>query len=206
MLPRESMLCMRCMEAMPVTHFEKYPGNPVEKRFYGRLPLANATAQYYFTKESLVARLVHLVKYKGSRDLGIQLGTMMGEALKKSGRFEPDILLPVPLFPARERKRGYNQSMLLCEGIRQQLHVPVMKDILLRPQHTDTQTRKGRYERWQNMEGKFLLRNPALIEGKHILLVDDVVTTGATLESCGAELLKAGQVTLSIACLCQALS
>lgn len=202
LLDKHSMLCLQCMEAIPQTDFEKHPGNPIEKRFYGRLPLEQATASYYFTKESLVQKLVHQVKYKGNKELGIQLGQLMGDLLKRSGRFSVDAMIPLPLFPVKEKKRGYNQSMLLCEGIRSQLEVPILNKVITRPEHTETQTKKGRIERWKNMEGKFVLTDPAAISGKHILLVDDVITTGATLESCGTALLKAENVKLSVACLC----
>lgn len=201
-LSKHSMLCLQCMEAIPQTDFENKPGNPIEKRFYGRLPLEEATASYYFSKESLVQKLVHQVKYKGNKELGIQLGQLMGDLLKRSGRFAVDAMIPLPLFPVKEKKRGYNQSALLCEGIRVHLPIPILTNVIARPEHTETQTKKGRIERWKNMEGKFVLTNPAAIAGKHILLVDDVITTGATLESCGTELLKAENVKLSVACLC----
>lgn len=203
-LDRESVLCIRCMEAMPETHFELYPGNPVEKKFWGRLQLQNATAQYYFTGESLIQHLIHQFKYKGNKELGIQLGRMMGNSLKRSDRFHADTLIPLPLFSDKERKRGFNQAYILCQGIAEYLHIPVLKNVIIRPQYTETQTRKGRIERWKNMEGKFVLTDPGIIAGKHVLLVDDVITTGATLESCGSELLKAANTRLSIACLCSA--
>jgi ComF family protein len=192
------------MDALPATNFEWYEENPVAKRFYGRLPLLNATAQYYFTKESLLQYLIHQLKYKGNRELGIQLGRMMGDALKSSGKFDADIMIPLPLFPEKEEKRGYNQSTVLCEGIAEFLNIPVLENIITRPRFTETQTKKGRIERWKNMEGKFHLKAPGDIRGKHILLVDDVITTGATLEACGMELLGAGNVHLSIAVLCHA--
>ena len=203
-LAKESVLCMRCMEAMPETNFELHPDNPVEKKFWGRLSVQQATAQYYFTRESLMQHLMHQFKYKRNKDLGKQLGRMMGESIKKSGRFTIDALVPLPLFPAKEKRRGYNQATILCEGMAESLQVPVLKDVVIRSQHTDTQTKKGRIERWQNMEGKFILDKPELISNKNVLLVDDVITTGATLEACGAELLKAENVKLSIAALCYA--
>lgn len=192
---------MRCMDAMPGTHFELHAGNPVEKKFWGRIPLEQATAQYYFTKESLMRRLMYEFKYRGNRELGTQLGKMMGESLKTSNRFNVDALVPLPLFPAKEKRRGYNQATILCEGMAESLQVPVLKDVIIRSQHTDTQTKKGRIERWQNMEGKFVLAKSETIRNKTVLLVDDVVTTGATLEACGMELLKAENVKLSIATL-----
>lgn len=203
-LGKESSLCLRCIEAMPETSFELYPDNPVEKKFWGRLPIRQATAQYYFTRESLMQHLMHQFKYKRNKELGNQLGQMMGESIKKSGRFVVDALVPLPLFSSKEKRRGYNQATILCGGMAESLLVPVLKDVVIRSQHTDTQTKKGRVERWQNMEGKFVLAKPEIISNKNILLVDDVVTTGATLEACGEELLKAENVKLSIAALCYA--
>jgi ComF family protein len=201
----KSTLCMRCVAALPETNFELHPHNPVEKTFWGRLPLINAAAQFYFTKESLMQHLMHQLKYKGNKELGRQLGRIMGEQLKKSGRFTVDALIPLPLFPAKERKRGYNQATILCEGVAEILQVPILDKAIIRPQHTETQTKKGRIERWKNMEGKFVLTTPAVIRNKHILLVDDVITTGATLEACGTELLKGENVRLSLASLCVAM-
>jgi ComF family protein len=201
-LHEESVLCMRCIDAMPETNFELHPDNPVEKIFWGRLPLAGATAQFYFTKESLMQHLMHQFKYKGNKELGMQLGKIMGEQIKKSARFEADALVPLPLFAAKEKRRGYNQAAILCEGMAEAMNLPVLDKIISRPQHTETQTKKGRIERWKNMEGKFILSDADAIKNMHLLLVDDVVTTGATLEACGNELLKAENVRLSIATLC----
>lgn len=199
----QSQLCLRCTAGLPVTAFHDFPGNPVEKIFTGRLPLVQAAAEFYFTKESLMQRLMHQFKYRGNKELGFQLGRMMGLSLKKSARFNDiDLLIPLPLFPSKERKRGFNQAALLCEGIADVFPHPVLPNIISRPQFTETQTRKGRLERWKNMEGKFELLDPGKIVNKHILLIDDVVTTGATLEACGTELLGKGTCRLSIATLC----
>jgi ComF family protein len=203
-LNEESVLCMRCIDAMPETNFEIHPNNPIEKTFWGRLPLVGATAQFYFTKESLIQHLMHQFKYKRNKVLGLQLGSIMGEQIKRSGRFEADALVPLPLFPAKEKRRGYNQATLLCEGMANAMNIPVLDKVVIRPQHTETQTKRGRIERWKNMEGKFFLPNKAAIRNKHLLLVDDVITTGATLEACGNELLKAEGVRLSVATLCVA--
>jgi len=192
------------MAAMPETGFETSFSNPVEKMFWGRLPLSSASAQYYFTKGSFMQELMHQVKYKRHRELAFQLGRMMGDQLLCSGRFDADGLVPLPLFPRKERQRGYNQSRWLCQGISESMHIPILDKVVIRSQSTSTQTRKGRIERWKNMEGKFMLQNEALIRGKHILLVDDVITTGATIESCGLEILKAENVRLSVAGLCVA--
>lgn len=199
----ESRLCIRCFASLPETNFEIHPNNPVEKDFWGRLPIINGSAHLYFTKESLVQHLMHQLKYRGNKELGLQLGRIMGNALKSSNRFNDiDALIPLPLFPSKEKKRGYNQAKVLCDGIAEVLNIPILSNVIIRPQHTETQTKKGRIERWKNIEGKFNLIDPAAIQNKHLLLIDDVVTTGATLEACGNELLSANNVKLSVATLC----
>jgi ComF family protein len=197
----ENEICLRCISALPETNFHLHPDNPMEKLFWGRIPLHGAAALYYFTKESLMQHLVHQLKYRSQKQLGIYMGKLAGHALTR--RFNDiDALIPLPLFPSKERKRGYNQSRLLCEGISMVLEKPVLDKVVIRTTHTESQTKKNRIERWQNMEGKFELKDAAGIAGKHVLLIDDVVTTGATLEACARELLKAENVQLSIATLC----
>ena len=203
-IDEESSLCMKCIAEMPETNFHLHADNPVEKIFWGRLPIINATAQYYFIKESLMQHLMHQLKYKGNKELGKQLGRLMGYDLQKTGRFNTvNYLVPLPLFPSKEKRRGYNQATILCEGIAEVMDVEILRDVITRTQFTETQTRKGRIERWQNIEGKFELMRPEKIADKNILLVDDVITTGATLEACGQELLQASP-KLSIATLCYA--
>jgi ComF family protein len=204
LLNKESLLCIRCIADLPETNFSAHAGNPIEKMLWGRIPLLSAAAAYYFSKESLIQHLVHQFKYKGNKDLGLQLGRLLGKYLVQSDRFKADALVPLPLFEVKERKRGYNQATVLCDGMAEVMKIPVLKNVINRPQHTDTQTKKGRLDRWQNMEGKFMLQNRKIIEHKHLLLVDDVITTGATLEACGSELLKAENVKLSVATLCVA--
>lgn len=204
-ITEQSLLCMRCIGQLPETNFHMHGNNPVEKMFWGRLPLVAATAQYYFTKESLMQHLMHQFKYKGNKDLGRQLGTLMADELRKTNRFHYiDHLIPLPLFAAKERRRGYNQATILCEGIAEVMNIEIARDVVVRTEHTETQTRKGRMERWQNIKEKFQLLRPEKIRGKSVLLVDDVVTTGATLEACGHELMKANDIKLSIATLCYA--
>lgn len=202
-LQADHLLCLRCLSSLPSTNFHMHPNNPIEKIFWGRIPIVSAASQYYFTKESMMQHLMHQFKYKGNKDVGIYLGKLMGWSLAESNRFSfIDALIPLPLHKSKEHKRGYNQATLLCEGISSVLNKPVLKNAVIRPEHTETQTKKSRIQRWQNMEGKFELANPSAIEGKHVLLVDDVVTTGATLEACGLELVKAENVQLSMATLC----
>ena len=117
-------------------------------------------------------RLMHEFKYRGNKDLGSQLGRMMGERIVASGRFPADVLVPLPLFASKEHKRGFNQAMILCEGMAEVMRIPVLPHAVVRPHFTETQTRKGRIERWKNMEGKFLVPQTGPIEDRHILLVD----------------------------------
>src|SRR5215213_4780068 len=203
LLNTDQLLCLKCLSSMPATNFHMHSSNPVEKIFWGRLPVTHATAQYYFTKESLMQQLMHQFKYRGNKEMGLFLGKLMGHAFSCSNRFSYlDGLIPLPLFASKEKRRGFNQATLLCEGIGSVLNIPVWKYLVKRNSHTETQTKKGRVERWQNMEGRFELTGNKLPEGQHLLLVDDVITTGATLEACGKELLNAGNIQLSIATLC----
>lgn len=149
--------------------------------------------------------LMHELKYRGNKELGLQMGRLIGNDLCQTHRFRyVDALIPLPLFAAKEKRRGFNQATILCEGMAEVLNVEVLRDVVVRTKHTETQTKKGRIERWQNMEGKFELLNSPKIEGKHVLLVDDVVTTGATLEACGHALIATHNTKLSIATLCYA--
>ncbi len=158
-------------------------------------------AGYYFTKHSLMQKILHEIKYKGNQELARQMGRLLGHLLIQTDRITAEAIVPLPLFPKKQKARGYNQAELIAEGICDRLNIPLLNKAVIRTQHTETQTKKGRIERWQNMEGKFLIKEKQQLEGKHILLVDDVITTGATLESCGEEMLKAGCI-LSVASLC----
>ena len=196
-------LCLQCYEDLPKTSFHLHDNNPIEKLFWGRLPVTHATAQYYFTKQSLVQRLMHRFKYKGDKELRLFLGRLIGYQLGETNRFKDvEVLVPLPLFASKERMRGYNQAALLCEGIAEIIQKPVLKNAVVRTMHTDSQTKKSRVERWQNMDGRFQLVDETSLKAKHILLVDDVITTGATLEACGQEILKCENVKLSITTLC----
>lgn len=201
---QESSLCMRCLAGLPETGFASMADNPVEKKFYGRLPLESAFSLYYFSHGSLIQQLMHAFKYNNDRNLGFQLGCFMGHAILQSQRIEPAGLVPLPLYPAKEKKRGYNQARILCDGIAEVTGWPVLADAVLRRKHTDSQTHKGRVDRWLNMEGNFRLQHEASLESRHLVLVDDVLTTGATLEACGEVLLQARGSRLSLATLCYA--
>ena len=201
-LADDNLLCAKCFVNLPATLYAEHPNNPIEKIFFGRMPVAAAHAEFYFAKESLIQHLIHQLKYKGNKEIGVYLGEMMGRTLQKSGRFNNiDGLIPLPLYPDKERKRGYNQAAVICNGMSAVMNVPVYNNVLIRRQFTETQTKKHRIERWENVAESFAVKNEELIKGKHLLLVDDVITTGATLEASGSRLLKIEGVKLSIATL-----
>lgn len=201
LLNRDTQLCWHCLGSLPATHFASLPANPLEKIFWGRLPIQAATALYFYTQDSILQKAMHAFKYHQNQALGIQLGRLLGEELLQSGRFQADLLIPVPLHPRKEKQRGFNQSALICRGMSEVMKIPYLEKLLLRPTASETQTNKNRIGRWKNMEGKFTVVNTRAIEGKHCLLVDDVITTGATLESCGRALIKGDDVKISIASL-----
>ncbi len=202
LLENDQTICIQCYTQLAETGFSAYPNNPIEKIFYGRLPVKEAMAAWYFTKNSVLQRLVHTLKYRNNEEVGLQLGRWMGVLLQKSRRFNQlDALIPLPLFPEKEKKRGYNQAAVLCQGISEIINIPVMKGVVTRKRFTDTQTKKGRTDRWKNVDGSFEVTNPEILQGKHLLLVDDVITTGATIEACGMAIAEIEKVQLNIALL-----
>jgi ComF family protein len=205
LLGPENLLCLKCISDLPTTNFALYANNPVEKIFWGRIPLTAAHSEYYFSKNSLIQQLIHQLKYKGNIGIGLYLGELMGRSLMESNRFDTvDALIPLPLYPDKERKRGYNQAAIICDGMSSVMNIPVIKNHVLRQRYTDTQTKKHRIERWENVAGSFTCTIPGRLAGKHLLLVDDVVTTGATLEACGSTIDAIKNVQLSIATLAHA--
>lgn len=201
-LDKSSSLCLRCLHTLPLTNFNSWAGNPIETVFAGRLPVVAGAAYCYFTQQSMMQQVLHALKYKGHRQAGRMLGRMMGRWLRESGRFDGvEALVPVPLHAAKERTRGYNQSALICEGLGEAMGLPVIADAVVRLSSTGTQTHKNSIERWQNMEGKFRLVRPSVVVDRHLLLVDDVITTGATMATCGRALQQAKGVRLSMAAL-----
>lgn len=195
-------LCWQCLNDLPLTHFEKQPINLVSRLFAGRLPVEMATAMLFFSKDSTVQHLIHQVKYKGKKELGVYLGTLMGNAMEKAGWGQHiDIIVPLPLNKKKLAIRGFNQAKILADGISSILQKPVVEVAVLRARFTETQTKKNRIKRWENVADVFILGDSSGLENKHILLVDDVTTTGATMEACGQILLQIHGLKLSMATL-----
>ena len=172
----------------------------VAQQFWGKINLEAAYAMCYFTKGGKMQHLMHQFKYKGMQKVGNMLGNIAGEQLHKNQIFNSaDLIIPVPLHNSRLRKRGYNQSTCFAEGLSEKLNAVVELDNLVRVRATETQTHRSRFARFENMQEVFTLKNPEALKNKHVLLVDDVVTTGSTLEACGAILLEVEGLKLSIA-------
>jgi len=194
-------ICNKCRYDMPRTDFHKEEVNAVAQIFWGRVPVKHAASLFYYTKGSRYRRLIHVIKYQGRKDLGYEMGRIYGHELIKSPFSETDMVVPVPLHPRKIRKRGFNQSEWIGKGLAEALQKPMVTRELYRAVNTRTQTRKTRLERWQNVENVFKLRSVDVFRNRHVLLVDDVVTTGATLESCAAVLTGCANTTVSIATL-----
>jgi ComF family protein len=195
-------ICLQCFLDLPETNFQHIAGNAIEKIFYGRLKIDKAMAGYFFSKDSSLQHIIHAFKYERNTDACLQMGKWLGLLIQQSSRMEGiDCLIPMPIHDSREKKRGYNQAAILCEGIQSVTGIPFYSDLVVRMKETETQTRKSRMDRWQNVHSGFMVKNASLLAGKHILLVDDVITTGATLEACGEVILKANPASLSITAL-----
>lgn len=205
LLRNESLICTECYVVIPRTGFHLVDDNPVARLFWGRCLIEKAAAFSYYNKGSRIRQLIHNLKYKGIKDLGNELGRIYGSSLEESDFcMGINIILPVPLHPARKRRRGYNQSDLISSGISEATGIPYNDGLLSRITPTSTQTRRSRYDRWANVEGVFHVNMPEDLKDKHILLVDDVITTGSTIESCANELLKIEGVKVSVVALAYA--
>ena len=201
----EEVLCLNCLADLPRTNYHLNKENPVFQQFIGRVRIELATSFCRFDKGGRLQHLLHQLKYKGNREVGRKMGMLLGYDLIQNSLYgNIDVIIPVPLHPKKEKKRGFNQSVEICKGLSESMNRPVILGNLIRVVHTASQTRKGRFERWENVSGIFSVKNGALLAGKHLLLVDDVVTTGATLEACCVPLLEISGVKVSIATLATA--
>lgn len=199
LLHQERVLCMNCTFQLPQTGFHDNPNNETAIRIAGRIPYQHATAFCYFTPDGLLQHLLHRLKYSGRKPIGIFLGEQAGHALKSVWWSKSvEAIIPVPLHPKKEAKRGYNQSALVATGLSAILGVPVMERALVRIRNTESQTKMSREERVLNVRDAFMLHPKAAIADRHVLLVDDVLTTGATIEAAADVLCAVPGLKLSI--------
>lgn len=202
LLRNENLICTECYIHIPRTDFHLKPDNPVAQLFWGRCRIEKAAAFSYYTRDSRIRKLIHQLKYKGIRELGFELGRIYARSLKSSGYLDGiDLIIPVPLHPSKQRKRGFNQSEIISKGISEVSGLPVDTISLVRTNSSATQTKKSRYDRWTNVEGIFMIADNSRLTGKHVLIVDDVITTGSTIEACASEILKAEGSAVSVAAL-----
>jgi ComF family protein len=202
LMRNEALICTECYVLIPRTNFHLKPDNPVSQLFWGRCRIERAAAFSFYTRDSRIRKLIHQLKYKGIKEIGPELGRIYGNTLKSSEFLEEiDLIIPVPLHPSKKRQRGFNQSDLIAGGISESTGIPMDSGLLERITVTKTQTRKSRYDRWTNVQDIFRVTCKESLKDKHILLVDDVITTGSTIEACATELLKGENIKVSIAAL-----
>jgi len=196
----EQSLCMMCVYKLPKTNFHEEKNNPIEKTFWGRVPIVAGAAYYKFEKGGKVQHLIHELKYNGQWEVGVTIGNLYGRELKNCERFNAiDLIVPVPLHKRKIRVRGYNQSEAFAKGLSKSMNVETNFNVLYRDSNSETQTKKKRFLRWGNVETIFQVRDEITLQGKHVLLVDDVITTGATLEACILALQKIPNIKVSVA-------
>ena len=196
----EEVMCSKCYLHLPRTDFghDLYE-NVMAKLFWGQIKLEKATALFYYEPHAETVQILYEMKYKSHPEIGVVMGRMMAKELMKSGLFEDiDALVPVPLAKKREHERGYNQSLELAKGVSEVTQLPIANQVVRRTKFVDSQTHRGRWERNENVENVFELVDGDSLSGKHVLLIDDVVTTGATIIACAQEMQKASNVRISV--------
>ncbi len=195
----EHQICLGCITEIPRTNFHLLKDNPVEKRFWGKADILKATSFFYFTKGSPFQKLLHELKYRDNKEIGELMGKYAAVDLLSDETFcSADYIVPIPLHPKKFAKRGYNQSELICNGLSKILAKPVETKSLIRTQANATQTKKSVFERFENTAGVFDIKHKETFENKHILLVDDVLTTGSTIEAAIQALKKCEGIKVSI--------
>ncbi len=181
----ENMVCNHCYISLPKSNFHSEENSELERVFAGRVPVIKAGSYYLFEKNGKVQKLLHSIKYESNKALAEQVGGWYAQSLKECKEIAgADIIIPVPLHPKKQKQRGFNQSEEFAKGLAKEFGIPLNSTNLIRNQFTETQTRKNKFARWENVEGKFELKDPKNLENKTILLVDDVITTGATIDAC----------------------
>lgn len=196
----EEFVCTKCFLHLPETHFNSAIDNPVTRIFWGRVPLKTGTARYFYRKDGAAQKLIHLLKYQGHKDIGLFLGNQLGASISDSSEFNSvDVIIPIPLHHKKFRRRGFNQSELIAEGIREITNIEIDTKAVFRAASSETQTKRSAYKRWENVSGIFKLADDNNLRNKHVLVVDDVITTGSTMEACLNALMPIEGISLSVA-------
>ncbi|MDR0768594.1 MAG: ComF family protein [Dysgonamonadaceae bacterium] len=194
----ENYFCLECFLKLPKTNYHLNVENPATARFAGKIPLVKAASYLYYNKGGISQTLIAEIKYKDNRDLGEWMGAFVAKEWLPSGFFSGiDCLIPVPLHPSKERQRGFNQAEAIAAGISRITNIPVDTENVFRTRANVSQTKKDSFERWKNTVGLFDVKNPDAFKDKHILIVDDVLTTGSTIESVAQSILKANGVQIN---------
>lgn len=195
----EEVICSFCLLHLPKTFFHKDAHNPLLSLFWGKMPVEMVSSFYFYNKGNKVQNLIHQLKYKKRPEIGVYIGKRYGNYLKKSPYFSGiDVIVPVPLHQSKKKIRGYNQAEMIVQGLSSSMGIPYDTTSFIRSEATATQTRKSKQERWENVKNKFKVEAPDQIKSKHILLVDDVITTGSTMEACAQVLLAEEGVRISM--------
>lgn len=198
-LSEQLVICMNCENSLPLTNFHLQADNVIAKQFWGRVEVEAVAACYYFTKGSKIQQLIHQLKYKGNQEVGELIGKLYGLSLKESVFDQIDLIIPVPLHPEKLKKRGFNQSTSFAKGLSEALQKPYYEDAVIRTSYTETQTKKSRWNRWLNVSEAFEVAQPKILHQKNILVVDDVITTGATMEALISKLSQSIQARFYVA-------
>lgn len=197
----EQTICTKCLSQLPKTFFSNEKDNRIEKLFWGRIEIEAAAAFLRFSQDGLVQRLLHALKYYEVPEIGEKLGRLFGKELSETPRMHDiDAVMPIPLHPRKLKLRGYNQSLSIAQGISDTLGIPVEQS-LIRVKNNDTQTRKSKYARWENVSTVFGVTSPEKLENQHILLIDDVITTGSTIEAAAQSLKQISGTKITIGAL-----
>lgn len=201
-MPSEEGVCLQCLHKLPKTNNYKDPDNPAETLLAGRFPFERVATFCVYSKQGVLQPLIHQLKYNNKKEIGVLLGKLFGKDLSNSEFVNSiDFIVPVPLHPKKLRERGYNQAAMIAQGLSQATSIPISTENLIRVIHNPTQTKRTKTQRWENVKDIFDLRHPQLFTNKHVLLVDDIITTGSTLEACAHALLKNPNVRISVATL-----
>ena len=207
LLSNENVICTVCRHDIPMTNHHLNPENDAFKKFYGRIPVVHASALFYFHKKGIVQELIHNLKYKGHEEIGTILGEWYSEDLKNIDSLKSvDEIIPVPLHPKKLKERGYNQVTAFGTALSSSLNIDYNDSLLIRNVYSKTQSKKNLLGRTEGIETIFDVSFTEKDHNKHFLLIDDVITTGATLEACSRALLKIPGAKISIVCMAMAQS